>query len=164
VNAAPPQAPTEGLFQQTQAIALRTGIVGEIATQQLFQNSWVCKYLFGFFFREFAMIGMTENGFEQRWQPSRAIQAERGAVSLEERLEQATPIKEQLDSVRSWRERLSPKFRRAFSAGQLLFQVVGAAGYAGYFASMHTLMRLLSGALMAGTWYAIYRIKGAAQP
>ena len=110
------------------------------------------------------MIGMTENGFEQRWQPSRTIQAEPGAVSLGERLEQATPIKEQLDRVRSWRERLSPQFRRAFSAGQLLFQVVGAAGYAGYFASMHTLMRLLSGALMAGTWYAIYRIKGAAQP
>lgn len=43
------------------------------------------------------------------------IQAERGEVSLEERLEQATPIK-----------------------------VVGAAGYAGYLASMHTLMRLLS--------------------
>ena len=110
------------------------------------------------------MIGMTENGFEQRWQPSRAIPAEGGAASLGERLEQATPIKEQLDSVRSWRERLSPQFRRAFSAGQLLFQVVGAAGYAGYFASMHTLMRLLSGALMAGTWYVIYRIKGAPQP
>ena len=110
------------------------------------------------------MIRMTENGFEQRWQPSRAIQAERGEVSLGERLGQATPIQEQLDSVRRWRERLSPKFRRACSAGQLLFQVVGAAGYAGYFASMHTLMRLLSGALMAGTWYAIYRIKGAGQP
>ena len=110
------------------------------------------------------MIGMTENGFEQRWQPSGAIQAEHGVASLEERLEQAILIKEQLDSVRRWRERLSPKFRRAFSAGQLLFQVVGAAGYAGYFASMHTLMRLLSGALMACTWYAIYRIKGAAQP
>ena len=103
------------------------------------------------------MIGMTENGFEPRLQPSRTIQAERGEVSLEERFERATQIKEQLDSVR---ERLSPKFRRACSAGQLLFQVVGAAGYAGYFASMHTLMRLLSGALMAGTWYAIYRIKG----
>jgi len=110
------------------------------------------------------MIGMTENGFERRWQPSGAIQAERGAASLEERLEPATPIKEQLDSVRRWRERLSPKFRRACSAGQLLFQVVGAAGYAGYFASMHTFMRLVSAALMAGTWYVIYRIKGPAQP
>ncbi len=110
------------------------------------------------------MIRMTENGFEQRLQPSRAVQAERGAVSLEERIEQATAIKEQFDSMRRWRERLSPKFRRACSAGQLLFQVVGAAGYAGYFASMHTLMRLLSCVLMAGTWYAIYRIKGAAQP
>ena len=110
------------------------------------------------------MIRMTENGFEQRLQPSPAIQAERGRVSLEERLEPATPIKQLPDNVRSWRERLSPEFRRACSAGQLLFQVVGAAGYAGYFASMHTLMRLLSGALMAGTWYAIYRIKGAVQP
>jgi hypothetical protein len=107
------------------------------------------------------MIGMTENGFEHGLQPSRAIQAERGEVSLEQRFEQVTQIREQLDSVRSWCGRLLPKFRRACSAGQLLFQVVGAAGYAGYFASMHTLMRLLSGALMAGTWYAIYRIKGA---
>ena len=106
------------------------------------------------------MIGMTENGFEPRLQPSRTIQAERGEVSLEERFERATQIKEQLDSVRSWCGRPLPKFRRACSAGQLLFQVVGAAGYAGYFASMHTLMRVLSGALMAGTWYAIYRIKG----
>jgi hypothetical protein len=94
------------------------------------------------------MIPTTENGFEQ---PSRVIQAERTEVSLEKRLEQATP-------------RLSPKFRRACSAGQLLFQVVGVAGYAGYFASMHTFMRLLSGTLMAGIWYVIYRIKGPAQP
>ena len=110
------------------------------------------------------MIGMTENGFEPRLQPSRTIQAERGEVSLEERFERATQIKEQLDSLRSWRERLSPKFRRAGSAGRLLFQIVGAAGYAGYFASMHTLMRVLSGALMAGTWYAIYKIKEPVQP
>ena len=110
------------------------------------------------------MIRVTEKGFEQALQPSRAIQSERGEVSLEEGLEQAIPIKEQLDSVRNWCEQLSPKFRRACSAGRLLFQVVGAAGYAGYFASMHTLMRLLSGALMAGTWYVIYRIKGGAQP
>jgi hypothetical protein len=108
---------------------------------------------------------MTENRFEQYLQPLPAVPAESGEVSLEERLEQAIPIiKRQLDRARSWRERLSPKFRRACSAGQLLFQVVGAAGYAGYFACMHTFMRLLSGALMAGTWYVIYRIKGAAQP
>jgi hypothetical protein len=53
--------------------------------------------------------------------------------------------------------------RRVYSAGRLLFQVIGCAGYAGYFVSMHTFMRVLSGALMAGTWYAIYRIKGAAE-
>jgi hypothetical protein len=105
---------------------------------------------------------MTENGFEQRLQPSSAIQAERGGVSPWEHLEQAIPFKEQLDNVRGWRERLSPKFRRACSAGQLLLQVVGAAGYAGYFVSMHTFMRVLSGALMAGAWYVIYRIRGAA--
>jgi len=104
----------------------------------------------------------TENGFEQSVQPARIIEAGRGEVSFEEHLAQA--IKKQLDRVRTWRERLSPRFRRGYSAGQLLFQVVGAAGYAGYFASMHTLMRLVSGALMAGTWYAIYRIKKPTQP
>jgi len=103
-----------------------------------------------------------ENGFEQGLPPARAIEVERGEASFEERLAQA--IKKQRDTIRSWRERLSPRFRRAYSAGQLLFQVVGAAGYAGYFASMHTLMRLVSSALMVGTWYAIYRIKEPTQP
>lgn len=110
---------------------------------------------------------MTENEFEQRLHATQAIRPERSEGNLEERLEQAVSTKKQLDRVRSWRERLRenlpPKIRRAWSAGQLLFQVVGAAGYAGYFASMHTLMRLLSGVLMAGAWYAIYRIKGAVQ-
>ncbi len=110
------------------------------------------------------MIRATENGFEQPLRPSQATPAERGEMSLEERLQQAIPIKNQLDSMRSWREQLSPKFRRAYSAGQLLFQVIGAAGYAGYFASMHTFMRFVSGALMAGTWYAIYRFKSGVQP
>jgi hypothetical protein len=105
---------------------------------------------------------MTEIRFEQPLQPSHAIPAERGEVSLEERFQQAT--QNLFNRARSWREWLSPRFRRACSAGQLLFQVVGVAGYAGYFASMHTFMRLLSGALMAGTWYVIYRIRGAARP
>jgi hypothetical protein len=84
---------------------------------------------------------------------------------LETRLEEALPIKQQLDEVRrSGRLWLKTDLRRAYSAGQLLFQVVGIAGYAGYFVSMHTLMRVFSGALMAGAWYAIYRIKGVAQP
>ena len=108
------------------------------------------------------MIPTTENGFEQGLPPAPAIEAERGEMSIEERLAQA--IKKQLDRARSGRERLSPRFRRAYSAGRLLFQIVGAAGYAGYFASMHTLMRLVSGALMAGTWYLIYRIKGPTPP
>ncbi|MGA3089585.1 MAG: hypothetical protein ABSD75_13295 [Terriglobales bacterium] len=107
---------------------------------------------------------MTENGFDERTQPLRINQAERGAVSLGGHREQATPIQEPLDRVRAWHERLSPKFHRACSAGRLLLQVIGAAGYAGYFATMHTFMRLLSGALMAGTWYVIYRIQGADQP
>jgi len=120
--------------------------------------------LVGFFSGRFPMIPTptTENGFEQGLPPTPAIEVERGEVSFEERLAQA--LKERLDRVRSWRERLSPRFRRACSAGRLLFQVVGVAGYAGYFASMHTLMRLLSGALMAGTWYVIYRIKEPTQP
>ena len=81
--------------------------------------------------------------------------------SLEERLEEALPLKEQLDRVRGWRERVLPDLRRVVSAGRLLFQVVGVAGYAGYFVGMHTLMRVVSGTLMAGVWYAIYRVKGA---
>jgi hypothetical protein len=110
------------------------------------------------------MISMTENGFGRPLQAARAIQTERRDLCLPDRLEPATPIQERFDSGRSWRERLSPEFRRAWSAGRLLFQVVGAAGYAGYFVSMHTFLRLFSGALMAGAWYAIYRIKGPSQP
>lgn len=91
-------------------------------------------------------------------------------TSLETRLEQAAPIKQQLDAARAsrwsriWRGWRKPDFRRAYSAGRLLFQVVGVAGYAGYFVSMHALMRVFSGALMAGAWYAIYRIKSVGQP
>ena len=110
------------------------------------------------------MLPSIENGFNLQSHPSPAIHAEHRALSLEKGLEQAIPIKEQLDTFRSWREGLSPRFRRACSAGQLLFQVVGVAGYAGYFASMHTFLRLLSGSLMAVTWYLIYRVKGPAQP
>jgi hypothetical protein len=109
------------------------------------------------------MIRVTENGFGQPLQAGRAIQTERRDLCLPGRHEPASPVEGKLDSVRSWRERLSPEVRRACSAGRLLFQVVGAAGYAGYFASMHTFLRLLSGTLMAGAWYAIYRIKGPAQ-
>jgi hypothetical protein len=112
------------------------------------------------------MIPLTDNGLQQ---PLQASQAERPDAALEQHLRPATAIavtaiKEQLDRLFNWRERLSPKVRRALSAGRLLFQVVGAAGYAGYFASMHTFLRVLSGTLMAGTWYVIYRIKGTTQP
>jgi hypothetical protein len=92
-------------------------------------------------------------------QPSPAIQPEPGAIGRADSLDPPIPPEQQFDQARSWRERLSPEFRRVFGAGQLLFQVVGVAGYAGYFASMHIFMRLLSAALMAGAWYAIYRFK-----
>ena len=106
------------------------------------------------------MIPLSEARFQQRLRPLPAVHAERGGrLRPEERGERAAAIDRHFDSERSWRDGLSPDFRRACSAGQLLFQVVGVAGYAGYFASMHTFMRLFSGALMAGTWCAIYRIK-----
>src|SRR5208282_4351512 len=110
------------------------------------------------------MIRTMANGFEQWLQTRPATQAERGALSLDERPNQAAPNQQPLDSLRSWRKRLSPESRRIYSAGRLLFQVIGVAGYAGYFVAMHTLMRFFSGALMAGTWYLIYRIKGPAHP
>jgi hypothetical protein len=110
------------------------------------------------------MTSMAENEFEQRLHSTQRIPLPHTDLSFERRLNEAVLIKEQLDRVRSWRGRLSPKMRRVYSSGQLLFQIVGAAGYAGYFASMHTLMRIVSGVLMASSWYAIYRIKGGTQP
>jgi len=80
--------------------------------------------------------------------------------SLEMQLEQSIPVEQRQDDLgvnQRWRK---PDLRRAYSAGQLLFQVVGVAGFAGYFVSMHTLMRVFSGILLAGTWYAIYKVKG----
>jgi hypothetical protein len=109
------------------------------------------------------IVHMTENELDQRLQPSQSILTEPSKLGFEDGLEQGILFKEQLDILRSWRERLSPKCRCAWSAGQLLLQLVGAAGYAGYFAAMHTFMRVVSGSLMAGAWYAIYRIKGATQ-
>ena len=57
------------------------------------------------------MMRMTENGYERPSPHSRAIQTEGLDVCLDRR-EQATAFKEQIDSVRSWHERVSPKFRR----------------------------------------------------
>lgn len=110
------------------------------------------------------IIHMTGNELDQRLQPAQPILAERGKISFEDGLEQGILFREQFDRLRSWRERLSPKCRRAWSAGQLLLQLVGAAGCAGYFSSMHTFMRVVSGSLMAGAWYAIYLAKGTRQP
>ncbi len=139
---------------------VETGRLGKSLRSNFSGRAGFASTLCGSSSGRFPMIPMTENGFDRRWQGSRAIEAGLHEVSLEERVEQAAVIKEQLDDLRSW---CSPNFRRAYSAGQLLFQVIGAAGYAGYFASMHTLMRLFSGALMAGAWYVIYRVKGGGQ-
>jgi hypothetical protein len=94
--------------------------------------------------------------------------ADRGAespgdlFSLDENVEGAVAVKRELDRLRNWREFVSPKIRRIATAGQLLFQLVGFAGFIGYFAGMHTFMRVLSGVLMASAWYAIYRVRRSA--
>jgi hypothetical protein len=107
------------------------------------------------------MFPVSESGFDQPLPPSPAVHAPVGQMNPWERMERAIPIKEQFDTLRNWRERLSPRFRRASSAAKLLFQFVGVAGYAGYFTSMHTFMRIVSGVLMAVAWFAIYKIKEA---
>ena len=103
------------------------------------------------------------NGLDPSLPPPLPIAINPRELTLDERLALALPIKQQLDRLLSWRERVSPevrqKVRRGYSAACLLFQFVGLAGYAGYFASMHTFMRLFSGALMLGGWYAIFWLK-----
>ena len=107
---------------------------------------------------------MSENEFERRllWRP--AIRPRTIETTVGTYLEPAVANKQQPKSEHGWRKRVSPDFGRAYSAGRLLFQVVGVTGYAGYFVSMHTLMRVFSATLMAGAWYAIFRIKGATRP
>ena len=84
---------------------------------------------------------------------------ERSGMAIEAQFERALPLKDQIERFRSWRPALPPRLRRISSAGRLLFQFIGFAGYAGYFASMHSLMRVSSATLLLGTWYAIYRMK-----
>jgi hypothetical protein len=132
--------------------------------EQLSHETWVCNIVWVLPLGKFPIIRMAENELDQRLQPSESVLADRGKVSFGDGLEQGILFREQLDALRGWRERVSPKCRRAWAAGQLLLQLVGAAGYAGYFSSMHTFMRVVSGSLMAGAWYAIYRIKGPTQP
>ncbi|MGB9195857.1 MAG: hypothetical protein WCB53_02910 [Terriglobales bacterium] len=98
------------------------------------------------------------NVFIDRPESSRS---EHSGMWLEEHLERSIALKEHFDSLRGWRKGWSLKVRRIYSSGQLLFEVLGVAGYAGYFAAMHTLMRLCSAVLLGGTWYAIYRAKAA---
>jgi len=47
---------------------------------------------------------------------------------------------------------------RAFEASRTTFAILGAAGYAGYLASMHIVLCSLSLIAMGGTWYGVYRI------
>ncbi len=103
------------------------------------------------------MIPTAANHLSTTWAP---IQSERSGLGTQDQLERAIALRERFESLRGWRDRRSPRIRRFFSSGQMLFQVVGVAGFAGYFASMHSLMRLFSGVLMAATWYGIYKIKG----
>ena len=92
--------------------------------------------------------------------PWTSIQTERGGLGPEDQLEKAIALRQRLENLRGWGVRLSARSRRICSSGQLLFQVVGIAGFAGYFVAMHWLMRLFSGVLMGATWYGIYKIKG----
>jgi len=50
--------------------------------------------------------------------------------------------------------------RRAYEAAKSMFAVLGAAGYSGYLAGMHSILIVLSLVGMAGTWYAIYLTQG----
>ena len=85
---------------------------------------------------------------------------ERERPRIQVRLRLAVPgLRRVRECARGWVDRMPAEFRRACSAGRLLFQVVGVAGYAGYFASMHTLMRVVSLGLVAGAWYSVYWIK-----
>ena len=88
-----------------------------------------------------------------------ALSTQRSGMAAEAQFERALPLKDVIERYRAWRPNLPTRFRRVLSAGRLLFQFIGFAGYAGYFASMHSLMRISSAALLAGTWYAIYKMK-----
>ena len=102
---------------------------------------------------------MNESEFEQRLRAWEIVPSGNDDLTLGDRLKQAVPLKQQLDAARGWQEEFRPKIQRGWAAGRLLFQFIGLAGYAGYFMSMHALMRIVSGALLGGTWYAIYRMK-----
>jgi hypothetical protein len=45
---------------------------------------------------------------------------------------------------------------RAFKAARNMFAIVGAAGFAGELATMHTPLCVLSISLLCSTWYAVY--------
>lgn len=47
---------------------------------------------------------------------------------------------------------------KAFEATRTTFGILGAAGYAGYLASMHIVMAILSASAMSLTWFAVYRM------
>jgi len=105
------------------------------------------------------MLRTPVNGLDPSLPPPLPIPVNPVELSLDNRLAPALPSKQQLDGVLSWRERLSPDVRRGYSAACLLFQLVGFAGYAGYFVAMHSLMRCISSALMLAGWYGIFWLK-----
>lgn len=46
----------------------------------------------------------------------------------------------------------------AFESARTVFGIMGAAGYAGYLASMRALWTCLSISMLTATWYAVYRM------
>ena len=103
---------------------------------------------------------MAEGDLGQHLQSLPAVKPELDGMSFEEPFRRALPIIRKLfEWARRRGEGMRPEFRRASSSGRLLFQVVGMAGYAGYFVAMHTLMRVVSLVLVSGAWYAIYWFK-----
>lgn len=50
------------------------------------------------------------------------------------------------------------RYARIWESGKLCFAIVGAFGFAGCLAAMHLPLALLSLALVAGTWWGVYKI------
>lgn len=50
------------------------------------------------------------------------------------------------------------RIERIWESGKLLFSILGAAGYAGFLASMHFTLAIFSLSLVGATGYGIYRL------
>lgn len=101
---------------------------------------------------------MAEGELGQALPPGSAVGARpvAAALTVEARRRGSALVSMLVERARNWNDRLPAELRRVLLAGRLLFQVVGLAGFAGYFASMHLLMRVVSLGLVAGAWYAVY--------